>query len=840
MKKTTKPSMAALLLPLFLFLFLSILALSNGVSDTIAKTQSIKEGQTIVSPSQSFELGFFQPPGSENRYLGIWYKMSIVSVVWVANRETPIPDSSGTLKFDDGGKLVLLNGQNKIVWSATASRSARDPVLQLLDTGNLVVREANDVDPANFLWQSFDNPSDTFLPGMKLGRSLSTGQVWNITSWNSKDDPTRGPYTYWLDVRGYPQIFISKDSAEVFRTGPWNGLQFSGSPRMADNAFNFQLYFQNDAVYYRYENASAVSRVLMNSDGTVQRLTWDKDWVLKTSDPTDTCDQSYNRCGPYGSCNVDNSILCTCLNKFVAKNQQAWDMTIWSDGCIRQTPLNCKNGDGFAKYSGMKLPDTRISQFNKTMTLRECRELCLQNCSCMAYSSLDISGGGSGCLLWFGDLVDMRYSKDNGQDLYIRMASSDSDPDNQQDSAKGRKKMILIVCWTVSAGLLLLCLTIILYVRKKKKKKNSRPRIEKFPRSLVENSQDGSANQGQNEDLELPLFDFHTIAKSTNDFSVNNKLGEGGFGPVYKGRLEGGEEIAVKRLSQYSRQGLNEFKTEVICIARLQHRNLVRLLGCCIQEEEKMLIYEFMPNKSLDSFIFDEQRKTLLDWPKRFDIINGIARGLLYLHQDSRLRIIHRDLKASNILLDADLNPKISDFGMAKSFAGDETRGNTRRVVGTYGYMSPEYQVDGVFSVKSDVFSFGVIVLEIVGGKRNRGFFHPEHQLNLLGHAWMLYEEGRALELIDETVKGSCQESEVLRSIHVGLLCVQQRPEDRPKMSSVVLMLRNKNTLPRPKEPGFFTQRNNPSEADTSSSKQAPSSTSASVHDFTITVMEPR
>ncbi|CAH9076033.1 unnamed protein product [Cuscuta europaea] len=347
----------------------------------------------------------------------------------------------------------------------------------------------------------------------------------------------------------------------------------------------------------------------------------------------------------------------------------------------------------------------------------------------------------------------------------------------------------------------------------------------------------GSTDQRHTEDLELPLLHLFTLSQATDNFSLNSKLGEGGFGPVYKGVLEGGQEIAVKRLSETSKQGLGEFKNEVICIAKLQHRNLVKLLGCCIEGEETMLVYEYMPNKSLDLFIFDEERSGLLDWPKRFNIINGIARGLLYLHQDSRLRIIHRDLKTSNILLDIDMNPKISDFGMAKSFGGNETGANTCRVVGTYGYMSPEYAVDGIFSVKSDVFSFGVLVLEIIGGKKNRRFIHPDHHLNLLGHAWTLYKENRSMEMVDPILVSSCDPAEVIRSIHVALLCVQQAAEDRPNMSSVVWMLSNEGVLPEAKLPGFFTQRSvAPTEQHSSWSTQTPSS----VNDVTISLLDAR
>ncbi|XP_076898293.1 G-type lectin S-receptor-like serine/threonine-protein kinase At4g27290, partial [Bidens hawaiensis] len=306
--------------------------------------------------------------------------------------------------------------------------------------------------------------------------------------------------------------------------------------------------------------------------------------------------------------------------------------------------------------------------------------------------------------------------------------------------------------------------------------------------------------------LDLPLFDLSTLLKATNNFSDNNKIGEGGFGSVYKGLLEDGREVAVKRLSKKSTQGVEEFKNEVIFTYKLQHRNLVKILGFSIQGEEKLLVYEWMPNKALDLFLFRETEKHLLSWPQRFHIIKGVARGLLYLHQDSILRIIHRDLKPANILLDHDMNPKISDFGIARSFRGNETQTKAKRVVGTHGYMSPEYAGKGITSTKSDVFSFGVLVLEIVSGKKNRQFFCHDHNHNLLGHAWLLYKEGKSLELADESLIESLLTREVARTIHVALLCVQSIPEDRPDMCMVVMMLSCECCLLQPKHPGFYTQ----------------------------------
>ncbi|XP_024047412.1 cysteine-rich receptor-like protein kinase 19 isoform X1 [Citrus clementina] len=331
----------------------------------------------------------------------------------------------------------------------------------------------------------------------------------------------------------------------------------------------------------------------------------------------------------------------------------------------------------------------------------------------------------------------------------------------------------------------------------------------------------------QAESQEFPLFPLRLALEATNHFSDENKLGQGGFGPVYKirhfasyfvslvtadgcfqGTLADGKAIAVKRLSRTSGQGLQEFKNEVNLIAKLQHKNLVRLLGCCLEGQELLLIYEYMPNKSLDVHLFDATRSVQLDWKRRLSIINGIARGILYLHEDSRLKIIHRDLKASNILLDDDMNPKISDFGLARIFGGNQNQANTNIIAGTYGYMAPEYAMGGIFSIKSDVFSFGVLLLEIISGRKNNGFYFSEHGQTLLTYTWKLWCEGPAVELIDPVIKQSCAPDELLKFIHIGLLCVQQDPADRPTMSSVVVMLASDSmTIPQPTEPAFSVGR---------------------------------
>ncbi|XP_061983381.1 cysteine-rich receptor-like protein kinase 26 isoform X4 [Populus nigra] len=365
-------------------------------------------------------------------------------------------------------------------------------------------------------------------------------------------------------------------------------------------------------------------------------------------------------------------------------------------------------------------------------------------------------------------------------------ATADAVPPRARKKGMKRNAIIIISIVPIAVSVILIvCVCIFLRARRKQK------------------GEEEAKAGDEIESAESLQFAFSTIRDATEDFSEKNKLGQGGFGAVYKGALPSGQEIAVKRLSKDSGQGDLEFKNEVLLVARLQHRNLVRLLGFCLQGIERLLIYEFMPNASLDHFIFDPIKRVHLNWERRYKIIGGIARGLLYLHEDSRLRIIHRDLKASNILLDEEMNPKISDFGMARLFVVDQTQGNTSRIVGTYGYMAPEYAMQGHFSVKSDVFSFGVLVLEIVTGKKN-SFRNGNDIEHLLSHAWRNWREGTAQDMIDP-VLSSGSATEMMRCIHIGLLCVQENVADRPTMASVVLMLSSSSlTLQIPSQPAFF------------------------------------
>ncbi|KAI4368205.1 hypothetical protein MLD38_016789 [Melastoma candidum] len=836
-----------------ILLLMALFRPNSSSSDTITATRSIMDGNVLVSDGGTFALGFFSRGGSALRFVGIWYsKVPTKTVVWVANRENPLKGTSGVLFIDSLGNLVLASGNGSSpVWSTNVSEPIRgdsNPVVRLLDSGNLVLFQ--DVDEKVIRWQSFDYPTDTLLPDMKLGLNRKSGFTWSLTSWRSDDDPRPGNSTYKIDPTGYPQLFLYKDGMPHWRGGPWTGLRWSGVPEMTKK-YIFNVSFMNDqnevSIKYSVTNASIVSIMVLNSTGTVSRITWigrDQQWVTFWFDPKEPCDY-YNPCGPNGNCNpyTVDQFMCSCLPGFEPKSPGDWYLRDGTGGCLRRNGDSlCQSGEGFMKVGNLKLPDTSDAMVDMSLSLTDCEQMCLKNCSCTAYASADEREGGSGCLTWYKDLVDTRTFSNVGQDMYVRVNATELALHLEKNGGRRNKKIAVTLSVTGTLLLLLLVPVVILLKRRRATGKRTQWPATTFlssnasPVNFTDSTQTKELDQTSNSDAGLPSFDLGFVTAATDNFSFENRLGQGGFGTVHKGTTSDGTEIAVKRLSEYSGQGNEEFKNEVNLIAKLQHRNLVRILGFCFQDHEKMLIYEYLPNGSLDTLLFDNSKRYLLDWRKRFDIATGIARGLLYLHQDSRLRIIHRDLKASNVLLDAEMRPKISDFGMARICGGDQIEGNTKRVVGTYGYMAPEYAMEGLFSVKSDVYSFGILLLEIVSGKRNSTYYHEDCSSNLIGHVWELWQEGKSMDIVDKSMGGEDQHSrkEILRCIHVGLLCVQELAADRPTMSEVLFMLGNDGFLPSPNQPAYII-RGSRVRLDNSTSDGT-----CSVSDATITVVEAR
>ncbi|XP_058073069.1 G-type lectin S-receptor-like serine/threonine-protein kinase At1g11330 isoform X2 [Magnolia sinica] len=670
-----------------IFSFLHLLTCT--AEDRITLGQSIGANQTITSSNDLFALGFFSPHNSTNRYVGIWYnQIPNQTVVWVANKEKPLTDSNGVLTITDDGNLVVMDGYRKILWSSKVTMVIENSIMAvLMDTGNLILRRTDQM----VVWQSFDSPLGSFLPGMRVSLNKKTGENIRLLSWKDENDPDIGRYSYGIDPRTPRQLIIWKGPDVYMRSAVWQEVtvfsrlegdrQFVGYTAVVgnNNEISVQLTISDNSIMLRF---------VLTPTGLFQMQAWrenSKEWQILSSFPTNECDL-YAKCGPFASCdNSSSPSMCKCLKGFQPKIQRDWDSRNWSGGCVRQKQLNCEKADEFLKVERTKLPDFSISTAGN-VSRRECELICLRNCSCSAFAYNNASDWGDWkCVIWVGDLIDLVGNRVGTVELYVRRAVAELGKDGQVIGSSKARSLLAILLSSAAAAMLLLGTSGYLLWRRRRTK-GWRETNKAFPMHgfiSAETQYEGhNMLQSGTNISELPLVDFDCIIAATDNFSPENKLGVGGFGSVYKGNFLA-QEVAVKRLSKSSGQGLEEFKNEVELIAKLQHRNLVKLLGWCIYGEEKILIYEYMPNNSLDKYLFDPSRQPHLDWGVRFRIVEGIAQGLLYLHRYSRLRVIHRDLKASNILLDGEMNPKISDFGLARIFGGNQTRGNTGRVVGT-------------------------------------------------------------------------------------------------------------------------------------------------------------
>ncbi|ONI16934.1 hypothetical protein PRUPE_3G131100 [Prunus persica] len=760
-----------------LLLCFTFKAYTSMASNTISPGQSLSGNQTITSPGGIFELGFFTPGNSQNHYIGIWYKKLQKTVVWVANRNQPVSDpSSSALHLFQNGNLTLLNQSKSAVWST------HDPSLpvfsnstkaMLLDNGNFVITDA--FNSSVIIWQSFDHPTDTWLPGGKLGYSKVTNEKLTLTPWRSPENPAPGIFSLEIEQNGTSFLLLYNGSIRYWTTGPWTGKIFTNVPEIELNHYITNVtYVSNEMgsyVSYDAVNPDVFIRYVLDISGQFKAYKWGKDFPQGNSiwlRPSEHC-EVYGFCGASSICNQQQVHLCDCLEGFQPKSPNDWELADHTDGCVRKVPLQCSAGNG-GNDTFVVVPDVRFPNNSKTLAaenINECKSACLRNCSCTAFAY------DNECLVWTGGLFNVKQltlDEKVGKVLHLRIAASEA------IEVKKESKTLWIVIG-VLGGLLAVLLIIAVIA----KNECSGEGFEVVEGSLV-------------------MFRYRVLRSATKNFSL--KLGEGGFGSVFKGTLQNSTPIAVKRLN-CPKQADKQFLTEVRTIGKVQHINLVRLRGFCAETSKRFLVYDYMPNGSLESVLF-QKSPIVLDWKARYNIAAGTARGLAYLHEECRECIIHCDIKPENILLDAEYAPKIADFGLAKLMSRDFSRIITT-MQGTRGYIAPEWISGEAITPKADAFSYGMLLFELISGRRNRDLlgdglqnYFPTRVANVVT------KEEDVITLLDCRLEGNADKEELMRACKAACWCIQDDEKDRPSMGQVVQLLEGVIELGIPPIPQFL------------------------------------
>ncbi|CAN1231025.1 G-type lectin S-receptor-like serine/threonine-protein kinase At2g19130 [Linum perenne] len=753
--------MEKVLFMLSLLILLSLLCFNNprpchGI-DRITANQSLTGDQTLVSPGEVFELGFFKPGKSEKYYIGIWYKqVSPRKVIWVANRFIHVSDRfSAELKISDDGDLVLfVGGSNSTAWSTylRATHNSSSVKAVLLDQGNLVLLPTNGSslsspftpDP---LWQSFDYPGNTWVSGSKIGFNKVTQREVYLTSWKNREDPTPGPFSLrlgpnlsleieWnMDNNFFPSgvrrrrvmelnpmnnsVYVDNQNERYITYSQYDSTQLA---KIAEEESDQEIQQQLNSMHKsKYGNDSLFSQYVMGEGGQVQLMVWlesTKQWISVWKHPGSLCEIN-GYCGAYGSCTEKSRPVCHCLMGFVPLD---YNSDAFHGDCNRRSPLQCQKSDWFSPNYNVGLPrNPEVTSIGRHPNWK------------------DIP---------------------NGKTIYIKLAASEF-------STLDNNRMRIIIGSVVSSGVLLI-LVVFIILRWRKQKSN--------PGKLMEGL--------------LVAFTHRDLRIATRNFS--EKLGEGGFGSVYKGTLPDSSVVAVKKLESINfRQAENhkQFLAEVRTLGTIQHVNLVGLRGFSSDNNTMMLVYDYMPNGSIASHLFKgKDDSNTLDWKTRYSIALGTARGLAYIHEKCRECIVHCDIKPDNVLLDSEFRPKVADFGMAKLFGRDFSKVLTT-LRGTIGYMAPEWISGEAITAKADVYSYGMVLLELVSGMRNSqrhaciGHYFPVWVANVIN------EGGNVAELLDPRLQGNADIEELKRVCTVGVWCIQDDESHRPTMSQVVYIL---------------------------------------------------
>uniref|UniRef100_J3KXU2 Receptor-like serine/threonine-protein kinase n=2 Tax=Oryza brachyantha TaxID=4533 RepID=J3KXU2_ORYBR len=709
-------------------------------TDTILPGESITGDQTLVSKNGEFELGFFNPGVGIHYFLGVRLRnlASYSPTFWIGDRVYVVDLPRAALELF-GDSLYIKEAGASLWWSTVAgndsSGAAAAAVAVLLDTGDLVVRDQRN--SSRVLWRSFDYPGDALLPGGRLGLDAATGTNVSLT------------------FEGFSHNGSLR--ADASRK---NGFVLTTDRRDRRGTFPDWIVTSQDngsSLVLNHPGTPNSTEFLQLKVGQVSLMRWsdaDTGWVPRWAFPSG-CKSGGFFCGNFGACTADGE--CRCVDGFKPSDPKEWGLGYFVTGCSRSLPLSCdangqtEHGDSFAILDKLHgLPYN--AQDEPVTTDEDCRAACLNKCYCVAYSI------ESGCKLWYYNLYNLSsadkppYSK-----IYVRLGSK-----LKSNKGLATRWIVLLVVGSLAVASAILALVLLCRYRRD---------LFGSGKFAVEGS--------------LVVYSYAQIKKATGNFS--DKLGEGGFGSVFRGTLPGSTTaVAVKNLKGLG-YAEKQFRAEVQTVGMIRHTNLVRLLGFCVKGNRKLLVYEYMPNGSLDAHIFSE-KSSLLSWQVRYWIALGIARGLAYLHEECKDCIIHCDIKPENILLDGEFHPKIADFGMAK-LLGRGFNAALTTIRGTRGYLAPEWIYGQPITKKADVYSFGIVLLEIISGRRSTVAMKFGSHRYFPSYAAAQVNEGDVLCLLDSRLKGDANVEELDITCRVALWCIQDGESDRPSMGQVVRML---------------------------------------------------
>lgn len=723
-------------------------------------------GVFLLSNGSIFGFGFVQTSSSTLYLLAVVHFRSN-TVVWSANRENLVTNSD-IFDFDENGNAFLQKA-GSTVWSTNTSGRGVSAI-ELRDSGNLALLGKD----STVVWQSFDHPTDTLLSNQDFRQGM------RLVSAGSKN------LTYTLEIKsgdmilsaGYitPQPYWSmgKDSRHLQNK---NGGQVV-SATMVTNSW--RLYDESGTLLWQFpfsdnSDPNATWIAVLGQDGIISFSSLGSGGSPADSPvkiPSDAC-STPEPCDPYLVCSNGN--MCRCLSALTSHP---------NCGSGLSSPCNHSNGSIDLVNAGQGISYFAIGFVSPSLNadLNGCKNSCLNNCSCLALFYQNSSGD---CYLF--DSIGALQSSDQNSGFvsYIKvLTGGGANGGNSQGSGSNKKHLLYVVLISVSTFFVVLGLIYAGF------------RYSKAKPTLPEAPQETSEEENFLEGLSgMPVrFSYKELQDATNNFSI--KLGQGGFGPVYQGALPDGTRIAVKKLEGIG-QGKKEFRAEVSIIGSIHHHHLVRLKGFCVEGTHRLLAYEYMANGSLEKWIFKNDNEGLLDWGTRYDIAIGTAKGLAYLHEDCDAKIVHCDIKPENVLLDDNFLAKVSDFGLAKLMTREQSHVFTT-LRGTRGYLAPEWITNYAISEKSDVYSYGMVLLEIIGGRKNYDSEETSEKSYFPSYAFKMMEEGKLREILDSGLEIDESNETVSTAIKVALWCIQEDMNLRPSMTKVVQMLEGVCSVPQP------------------------------------------